>query len=263
MASGTFVLRCDGNLSIGAGHVGRCLPIAAAARRAGYEALFVGAYDGVASDLLSAAGFETRRPDHGRTGLPGNPVAAVIDVYGIPADEIDAAAAQCPVARFSDSRRPRATTALALDYHLDAVGDGLIGPDFAPIDPRFVAARQPPVRRSVLVTLGGSTAAGKVLSTILDAVTEATTDEPIQVVGEVSVPTLDRVKQLGRVAGLPDLMSAASWLVCGAGVTAYEAACAGRPALLIVVADNQERVAHAFAFISGFGPPSFQSLCSA
>ena len=47
----TVALRCDGDERVGAGHVGRCLPIALALRRVGHD-VFVGSYGGVAERLL-------------------------------------------------------------------------------------------------------------------------------------------------------------------------------------------------------------------
>lgn len=247
MVPGPVVLRCDGDATIGAGHVGRCLPIAAAVRRAGDEAVFSGAYGGLAAGLIEAAGFATITPPDAPAGIPGGARAAVVDSYAIAADEIARAATQRPVLAFRDTRDgPDIAPATVLDYHLDATGHGLAGPDFAPIDPRFVAARRTPRAGPTLVALGGSSAGQRVLAALVDALLSATA-AAVEVAGELDAGEGERVRALGRVAGLAGPLARAGALVCGAGVTSYEAACAGVPALLVVLSQNQERVASAFA----------------
>src|SRR5690349_9010583 len=97
---GPVVLRCDGDATIGAGHVGRCLPIAAAIRRAGGEALFAGSYGAVAAELLAAAGFETVAAADAPAGIPTGARAALIDSYAIGSEAIARAAADRPVLAF-------------------------------------------------------------------------------------------------------------------------------------------------------------------
>lgn len=247
MAPGPVVLRCDGDATIGAGHVGRCLPIAAAIRRAGGEALFAGHFGAIAADLLAAAGYETLPAADAPAGIPANARAAVIDSYSISAGAIALAAAERPVVAFCDSdEAPDIGAAVLLDYHLDARAGGLTGPDFAPVDPAFTAARRTRREGPTLVVLGASTVGRGVLEALVDALLHSTTDA-IEVAGELDAVAGERVRALGRVTGLTEPLARAGAIVCGAGVTSYEAACAGVPALLVVLATNQERVGRAFA----------------
>jgi spore coat polysaccharide biosynthesis predicted glycosyltransferase SpsG/RimJ/RimL family protein N-acetyltransferase len=244
----TIALRCDGDERVGAGHVGRCLPIALALRRAGQDATFVGTYGGVAQRLLAAAQLRTTPAAATPAGLPDGAGAALIDHYDVDDDEVAAAAAARPVVAVRDVRTPHALgAARALDYHLDAAGDGLLGPDFAPVDPRFVAARRP-ARASgrALVALGGSHAGAVVLPALVRGLLDAT-DLRVDVAGGLVPEPHPRVRSVGSLPGLAGELAACDVLVCGAGVTAYEAACAGVPAVLVVLADNQRRVADGFA----------------
>ena len=245
----TVALRCDGDKRVGAGHVGRCLPIALALRRAGHDALFVGTYGGVAEALLADADLPTVRAAATPAGLPDEVGAALIDHYDVDDQEVAASAAARPVVALRDARAPHGLgPARVLDYHLDAAGgDGLLGPDFAPVDPRLAAARRP-ARASgrALVALGGSGAGAGALPVLVRGLLE-TTDLRVDVAGALAPEPHPRVRHVGPLTGLADELAACDLLVCGAGVTAYEAACAGVPAVLVVLAGNQHRVGDAFA----------------
>ena len=93
--------------------------------------------------------------------------------------------------------------------------------------------------------LGGSTAGSAAIQALVDALLSSNPTTTIEVAGELDAVTSERVRALGRVAGLDEPLGARA--SSGAAVTAYEAACAGVPALLVVLAANQERVGRAFA----------------
>lgn len=246
MTPGAIVLRCDGDDRLGAGHVARCLQIALAVRRAGGDAVFAGSYSGVAERLIDAASFTVQAPTDAAAGLPRDAAAAVVDSYAITDDEVASAGGDRAVLAFRDSAGgPDIGPAVVLDYHLDATGPGLTGAAYAPIDPSFVAARRARREGRTLVVLGGSTAGRDMLDPLVTALLEAGADG-VDVAGALDGPHDDRVRALGPLAGLTSHLRAAGALVCGAGVTSYEAACAGIPALLVVLADNQERVGRAF-----------------
>lgn len=264
-----IVLRCDGDDTLGAGHVGRCLPIARAIARAGHEPLFAGRFAGVGAALLDAAGLATEPPGPGPAGVPARADAAVVDVYGLADAELRAAGAQRPTLVVRDEGTGGIAPAIVLDPHADgATPSALLGPDYAAIDPRFAAARRPsPVARSgpTVIALGASTAGAGALGPLVAALREAGHDD-IAVAGALDPPPGARA--LGRVDGLHSVLRDAGALVCGAGVTAYEAACAGVPALLVVLADNQERVARRLAALAPVldarapfaGPPDVSGL---
>jgi UDP-2,4-diacetamido-2,4,6-trideoxy-beta-L-altropyranose hydrolase len=231
----TIVFRCDGGERIGAGHVSRCLRIAEAFEAAGVETLFVGRYEGLALALLEAAGARTAPPGPGPAGIPAEAQGAVLDSYELEAADVEAAARELPLAVISDGA-PAPPGAIVLSYHLDAEGADIAGPDHAPIDPRCAAARRERGLRRVLITLGLAAGEASLQDRVLAAAQE---------LGDVELsPALP-----GRgadPAGLAERIAWADLAVSAAGVTAYELACAGVPALVLAVADNQARVASAF-----------------
>ncbi|WP_051470947.1 bifunctional UDP-2,4-diacetamido-2,4,6-trideoxy-beta-L-altropyranose hydrolase/GNAT family N-acetyltransferase [Patulibacter minatonensis] len=249
-----IALRCDGGDVLGAGHVGRCLPVARALVRAGHEAVVVGDHDGVALAMLERAGIARRPPAPGEPcGIPSDVGAALVDVYGIGADQRRDAARLRPlvVVRDAVDPTPPPPGALLLDYHLDAVlppgaEHALLGPDHAPLDPRVAACRQGPHDGEVLVALGGSTVGGRALEPLLDGLLRAG-HERLLVAGALVPEPRAGVEHVGPLPGLQDVLGEVSGICCGASVTAYEASAAGTAALLVVLVDNQERVGRVFA----------------
>ncbi len=119
------------------------------------------------------AGIATRPAEEGTpAGRPPDADALVVDSYDVPSREIEAAAGELPVAAVIDGgAAPAGVTVLS--YHLDAAErlpsvSGLLGPDFAPLDPRHAAARRPRGHRRVLVTVGGSNAGLSALASALE-----------------------------------------------------------------------------------------------
>jgi spore coat polysaccharide biosynthesis predicted glycosyltransferase SpsG/RimJ/RimL family protein N-acetyltransferase len=222
-------LRCDGDERIGAGHVGRCVQIARALQSAGAEVALAGSYSGVAERLIAAAGIPAVAPGSGRLGVPVGADGVVLDSYEFPMPEIEALGRDLPVAAISDGG-PVPRVAAVLDYHLDAAPGVLKGPDYAPVSPRYAAARRPRGFERALLSLGGSRAGGR----LLEGAAAALEDLGL----EVSV--------VGAAESLEELAGRADVAVSGAGLTAYELACAGVPSLLLAIADSQRRVASAF-----------------
>jgi spore coat polysaccharide biosynthesis predicted glycosyltransferase SpsG/RimJ/RimL family protein N-acetyltransferase len=216
-----IAFRCDGGERVGAGHVARSLQIARAFEAGGDEALFVGEHDGVALALLEAAGMPRA------AAVPAGADALVVDSYEVSEAELERAAAERPVVLIGDAEPARA--APTLTYHLDAAPEVAIGgPDYVPVDPRLLAARRERGFERLLVTLGGGGAAPGLRERALDAA------------GELEVA------EGGGVAGLLDLIGWADVAISAAGLTPYELACAGVPAAIVAVADNQLRVARTF-----------------
>lgn len=247
-----LVFRCDGDDSIGAGHVGRCLRIARAFREHGDEVVFAGSYGGAAAALLHREGARVVAPGDGPAGVPHEAAAAFVDHYDIAGDALEALNERIPVGVMLDDRdAPRVTAALA--YHLDAeerigVPDGttpLLGPRYAPLRPDAPSARRERTElRRALVSLGG----GAHGAPVLEAVADALKDVPeLFVAGEL--PRLEPrpgLEQHFEPGGLLDRIRWADVAVSGAGTTPYELACAGVPAIVVVLADNQAPVAAAF-----------------
>lgn len=227
-------LRCDGDDRVGAGHVARSLQIAAAFLRAGHEAELVGRYEGLAADLVAGAGVGTRPA--GTIGTGSDADAVVVDSYEVPAEEVAELAAAVPTLVLWDHGPPPPASVL-VHYHgsvppQDAEGaEVLLGPAYAPIAPRFVAARRPRGLRRALVSVGGSET-GLALA---DAATRA-----LRALGDVEVVVAG--PQGRREVGLFERVAEADVSVTAAGATAYELACAGVPAVAIAIAANQRPV---------------------
>ena len=113
-------LRCDGDNRLGAGHVARCLRLAAALQKRGASCELVGHHRGAAAELVAAGGIPTRTPEDGTAaGCPPDADALVVDSYGLSDEEIQRAAGELPVAAVIDGDHAPAGV-IALSYHLDA-----------------------------------------------------------------------------------------------------------------------------------------------
>ena len=245
------VFRCDGGAAIGAGHVGRCLPLARALAATGAQVTFAGRFGGVAAELLARAGVPAVSPQAAATEPPD---VVVADGYGLDDRELAPLRNGAPVLVIA-AAGPLEPPALALDYHLreSAAGDDaesraghaqvvLRGPAFAPIDPRYVAARRPRDGARWLVSLGGGSAgAGLIDSAVAAAAATGACELWVPAGPPAEAPGI----AIRRDPAADGLHNAAAWAdvaISGAGVTAYELACAGVPAALVQVADNQTPV---------------------
>lgn len=245
-------LRCDGDDRSGTGHVARCLRLAVALERRGAHCELVGRHQGAAAELVAAGGIPTRPPEpRVPAGRPRDADALVVDSYELPGSEIEAACRQLPVAAVIDGdEAPAGVTVLS--YHLDAVErlpgrGGLLGPDFAPLDPRCAAARRPRGTRRVLLTVGGGVAGRASLVTALEELGRAEHQHELFVASRERPAGAPPDLRWGwEGSGLAGRAAWADLAFTAAGATPYELACAGVPALLIVVADNQLGVAEAF-----------------
>lgn len=250
----SIAFRCDGDERSGAGHVGRCLPLAVALARLGCAVSFVGVYEGLAGWLLARAGVDVRAPD------PGSPCgvaperwgAAVVDSYRIAPAEICALAAELPLLTLAEANRCP-TRGILLDYHLDTAERTsarlLAGPSFAPLCPAFAGAgRAGADVRTVLVSAGGSSLARELLDAAVPAVSTVFPQADILVAGGSELrlqATSPRVIALPSPSALIDVVARVDLAVTAAGLTAYELACAGIPQLAIAIAPNQRRVVRA------------------
>jgi spore coat polysaccharide biosynthesis predicted glycosyltransferase SpsG/RimJ/RimL family protein N-acetyltransferase len=250
-----IAIRCDGDDRVGAGHVARCLQIALACRRVGIPIRFIGRYRGVAAALLASERVQSDAPGDGPLGVEAGATGVIVDSYELPAAEVEALDRSVPVAVVWDGGPVPPVTAV-LAHHLDAAArcpvpertTAALGPDFAPVPPGCLAARRPRGLQRVVVTLGGGAGATSLLQSVVDALLDVDDDLEVFVAGVDSPPRPDpRVRSGILRSGLAELMRWADVAVSGAGSTAYELACAGVPAVLLTVADNQAPVATAFA----------------
>lgn len=250
-AGGSIVFRCDGDERIGAGHVARCVPLAAAFGRLGWTVSFAGVYAGLASWLLERAAMNVRAPD------PETPCgvtakrfdAAVIDSYLIAEPAICDLAGALPVITLAEANRCP-TRGILLDYHLDRTEQPgprlLAGPSFAPLCPAFAGAGRAGAEvRKVLLTAGGSLPARELLAHAVPCVSAVFPDAEIVVAGSPQLETFGafaRVVELPSPSALVDVVADIDLAVTAAGLTAYEMACAGVPQVAIAIAPNQRRV---------------------
>lgn len=185
-----FVFRCDGSLTIGMGHVMRCLSLALALRERGCTVYFaMRSLPGNALALVHEAGFEVglmpKSPNGHGIALPKADVAAVltttkraqascvlVDHYGAAAEYLRCLADAGLIMAVIDDMAERDLTAAdwllnqnlgasILHYQTRSDCVKLLGPKYALLRPGFAKAhanlsRQfSPNDRHVLVTLGG------------------------------------------------------------------------------------------------------------
>ena len=240
-----IVVRCDGGAEAGAGHVGRCLPIADALRSRGAQAVFVGRYDGVAAWLLSQHDAVTEPTVPGPCGVdPQSWVGAIVDLY-TPAASVCELAAAMPIATIGESSRC-ATAGLWIDYHAGSSPGvderRLGGPAFAPVDARFAASRAP---RAAVSRILVSTGASAELSGVAQQLAQTAAD----VFPEAEVLTSADLggghEHIVRLAAPVDLVTLAPSIdlaVVAAGMTVYELASAGVPMVAVALVANQQVV---------------------
>jgi spore coat polysaccharide biosynthesis predicted glycosyltransferase SpsG len=236
MRNAPVVFRCDGDARTGAGHVGRCLRLAAAFADAGHDVLLVGRYEGIAASLVERAGLPATEPGHGPAGVPADAGLAVVDSYVIDDAELEQLDGHVPVLAIRDGPGAPDVSAV-LCYHPHRPCEprsralALLGPAYAPVDPAARAARRARGWDTGLVTVGASSVARRLVEPAAHALREA----GIRDVFSGMEP-----------GGLGDRIGWADVAVSAGGATAYDLACAGVPAILLAIADNQVPIVTAF-----------------
>jgi len=274
----TAIFRVDASLSIGIGHVRRCLVLAKALAADGWGVAFA-CYAGTKETVLSLAqsGFTYRIVSaeyDGSTVL--RDLAAdgcdllVIDHYGLDA-------------RFERACRPWAKTILVIDDLADRPHDcdilvdqtpgrrasdyaGLVsggctilaGSQFALLDLRFRQTRErlgapADQLRRVLVSFGGTDPAGAT-TRALEALGAAKLRAAIDIVLGTANDDMGRIRQLAAkldppatihvsVDDMASLIARADMAIGAGGVSALERCCLGVPSITITIADNQRKLA--------------------
>jgi UDP-2,4-diacetamido-2,4,6-trideoxy-beta-L-altropyranose hydrolase len=273
-----LLFRCDGSAGIGWGHVMRCLSLAAGLRAAGARCTFL------MRDSPAALAERIRAGGHDLHRLPGDDDAAatiatlrdvgagtlVLDSYALGREYLERVHAASGVSRIVID--DLADRALACDVVLNASPGGaaseyarwqartlLLGPQYALLRPEFrPGARPAPARDEgeplVLVTLGASELGARAveLAGALDAC-----DRPLRIALLVGGSALSAARDLAasarhavevhhEVRDVAALLARTTLAVSAAGTTCYELAACGVPALLLVAAENQGRVARAW-----------------
>jgi len=278
---GHLVICAECGIRVGTGHVMRCLALAQAWKRAGGAVTFL-VPEGLAGieERVRAEGIflETLPKECGptpeafvravlRIGLP----IAVLDGYSFGARE-QAELSGTGIRVLTVDDYVHATdypVRWVLNQNAYAVPDMysrtnarlLLGPAYALLREEFFPwmgwRRSIPDRaRKILITIGGSdsdNASEQILQSLALLGSKNKDLEAVLVVGggnphwEALQAALERcpvaVRLVRRVQDMPALMAWADMAIAGAGVTSYELCYMGLPSLLLIIAENQRRIA--------------------
>ncbi|MFN4090758.1 MAG: UDP-2,4-diacetamido-2,4,6-trideoxy-beta-L-altropyranose hydrolase, partial [Alphaproteobacteria bacterium] len=278
--AGTAVFRCDAGPGIGAGHVHRCLAIAAALARLGWRCRFVvgpdtpSAVPALAADAHPVTAVADAAAEHAALFAAGADLL-VLDHYGRDAafsgpwrrggmrvlalDDAPARAQDCDILLDATPGRVPSDYAGLLPPDCRA----MLGPAFAPLHADFrrlrgptLARRSTEVRR-VLVAVGGADGTAATASAAR-AAASALPDAAIDVVAGGGAPSLAGIRDAVATIGprcrlhvdtprMAELIAAADLAVGAAGVSAWERCALGLPALVFSAAANQKANAAALA----------------
>ena len=287
-----ILIRADGGHAIGLGHLTRCMALAAALRRKGARATFVTRTSerkllGKIAASGSAVVLMPPGVDHGddarfllRQAERLGAAAVVIDSYSITTAYqkavksaglrllcIDDVPRRDFVADIVLNQNPGVRAA---DYSARPYTRFLLGPRYALLRPSFPAARALPKRASarprIVILMGGSDPRGLAVKT-LRALDGLRLDFSMTVVAGAASRGLAGLSGAARGSAHPcrvaydpkdlaGLMRRSALAVSAAGSTCWELACLGVPAVLMVLADNQQRIAdglHASGFALSLG----------
>jgi len=255
-----------GGPDIGLGHVRRCLALAAAWSAERARLMFaLPVHDRHSAEFVRRAGFEVVATPWETTGeaiaseLRARGVTiAVVDSYAVSTELLivlgevveqvvavdDVADRPLPV----DVVVNGGVRAESLPYDRSGESLLLLGPRFALIDPRFAGAheRKPSKRlERVLIALGGGRHDATV-TVAVNAVRSALANAevcvmvgPFTALDHATRPGDDPITINRDPADPRALMLWADVAIAGAGVTLYELAATGTPAVIIQMADNQ------------------------
>lgn len=267
------IIRADASVSVGGGHVRRCLVLAEALAEAGWHTTFATRPEALETVPWPAGStFVHMLLNHDdevrqlQARAPQGCDLLIVDHYGIDAhferacrgwakrilvvDDLADRRHDCDI--LVDQAPGRSASA-----YTPLVPPGcaiLVGPAYALLDPRFRAARRqtrPVAKRvgRVLVSFG-STDAGDMTSIALEALRIAELGAETDVVLGRSSPNLGRVRAIAStlspapaihvaVDDMAAMMKNAHLAIGAGGVSSLERCCLGLPSVLLVAADNQ------------------------
>lgn len=281
MNRGTLLVRADASAEIGVGHVMRSLALAQAWKLAGGRVVFAcAALPASLAARLKDEGMTLREIAQGAAALGAlaKEVSAswvIVDGYGFGTDyQVAARGAGARVLVIDDDGVAGEYVAeLVLDPNAFAAENRyekrapytrlLMGPSHAPLR-REIAAGPPPTRatmpdtggeRRVLFSFGGADPAGTSLLALESLSRCKTPFDSTLVVGAANARRAEiekaarGVPHLRLVFDASDMRALMTWAdlaVVAAGGTCLELAYLGVPAIVVVTAENQRRVADAF-----------------
>lgn len=278
--------RADASVSLGAGHVMRCLALADELRRQGATTQFIcREHPGHLCDLIEAKGHALSRlpaaPADSRSDAEQSTAAVaaadwlVVDHYGLDAGWESALRARTRrILAIDDLADRRHDCDLLLDQNLQAETHArypallpagcrrLLGPDYALLRPEFRLARERgrAVRRAphrLLVSFGGADVGGETLKVLAAIAAFDRADLTIDVVIGAANPHRAQIEKacgalanahaLVDVADMAALMAEADLAIGAGGSSNWERCCLGLPAVLVAIADNQVASSQALA----------------
>lgn len=272
------VIRCDAGATVGGGHAVRCGALGAALRQAGFDVVFAVSDDTVASlpelpvEFPGALTGMTAGEDdraHMVARWPSGVDLMVVDHYGLgePFERSLAGWARKVLVIDDAPSRPHACTHLvdatfnrrAVEYRdrVDAGTALLCGSDYAMLREAFrtrrpaALARKPAGVRRVLVSMGLNDEANAT-EAVLKGLSGVEWLRRVDCVLGAGAPHLDAVRAAVAAGGsgwrlhtgvdgeaMAGLTAGADMVIGASGSASYERCCLGRPALLVVTADNQ------------------------
>jgi UDP-2,4-diacetamido-2,4,6-trideoxy-beta-L-altropyranose hydrolase len=286
MKRGILLVRADATVMSGTGHVMRCLALAQTWQRAGGEVIFAMAQSTVAirerlqSEQIQIISIDADPASAGdteqviRVAQVHNAEWLVVDGYHFDARYVAELQKVGPVLLVDDNGEAEFySSALVLNQNLHAEAGMyakkalltrlLLGPRYALLRTEFMAyqnwMRKVPDRGTrVLLTMGGSDPKDLTPSILSALCNLAVEDLHIRVivggsagnrsaVAEIEDKFPERVELMSNVMNMAGLMAWADIAVAGAGTTCWEMCLMGLPAILVVVADNQEFIAEHLA----------------
>jgi UDP-2,4-diacetamido-2,4,6-trideoxy-beta-L-altropyranose hydrolase len=270
------LFRCDASLSVGSGHVMRCLAFAQRLNWIGWPCVFATGTDSLnAVPALAQSGHRLQiveKSDDIGGDLDFGLI--VVDHYALAADfeKRVASRAACTMV-FDDFPTRKHSCDILVDPTPGRKGTDyaewvapathlLLGPQYAVIRREWRLQRaarrvrertRNPVRR-IIVTMG-ATDPCRATERVLHALAVSGIDADIDVVVGVAAANVEPITSLlGPRAklhidppDLPELTARADFAIGTAGSSSFERAVVGLPALLVPVADNQRCIAAAFA----------------
>ncbi|MCY4237602.1 MAG: UDP-2,4-diacetamido-2,4,6-trideoxy-beta-L-altropyranose hydrolase [Rhodospirillaceae bacterium] len=265
----TIVFRFDASPEIGAGHAMRSGALAGALAEAGWRTICATRKETIKTvpetlapfdDILRLNADESREVDEIDGCISGRCEAVVVDHYGRGRGFDEACRRIAPCVTVIEDRPEVAhdcdifiNPGIIAEGEISALGDRLLGPQYALLRPMFAEARTQVGRNrdnGSLVLLCGYADSQNLTERLIEALDGVPGVRTIVVVLGSANPHRERIRRrLHRVSIsshlhvkprlLTTLMGSASVAVTAAGSTCWELACLGVPMVTVVTADNQ------------------------
>ena len=281
--SSTLLIRTDSSAQIGTGHARRCLALAKAWQTTGGKALLAAAeLTGSIEErfrnegcevfrITAVAGSSADARQAAKLALGGNATWVVVDGYQFEPlyiQEVKRAGLRV-MAIDDDARFEHYCSDVVLNQNVcaneaqyprrETYTRLLLGPEFVLLRPEFLAASRRREFsggvRNILLTMGGSDPENVTMK-VMDALPELGADIETAIVVGAANRHYEKLCERGKhlparfrferdPADMPGLMRSADLAISAAGSTCWELAFMGVPALLMVLAKNQEAIANA------------------